>query len=67
MSNPLIATPASFDEKTLNDGKTYFSAMNAKGLNWEGFAESKEELHAKFPDAIITEWEPTPFTGIWMY
>jgi len=55
MSNTLTTTANKF-----------FSAINADGLNWEGFAESKEALQARFPEAIISEWQATEFPGIWM-
>lgn len=67
--NPTLSIDPSISdvvaEKELLTQSKYFSAMNAKGLNWEGFASSEEELRQRFPDAIIKEWEPTPFTGIW--
>ena len=44
----------------------YFHVINANGLNWEGHAASKEELEARFPTAIVTEWQPAEFAGIWM-
>lgn len=53
------------EEELIPQG-TYFYVTNAKGLNWEGFADSKAEVEARFPGATVTEWEPTEFVGIWM-